>query len=474
MSGIKTYRVRNFMKFPSFFSSAALLGAVSVSLAGASRSPGQTAPKPRASTRPVTATLPITSDTGNSSTSAATDPVGFTSLSLPANSDSRISIPLTRPAAFSGAISAVSGNTLTVASSAAFTANQFAYAQGTQSNTYYAIIGPLINTVSGTVSVTNGSNAITATAGLSGLTAGDEIIVNGLAYNVASVTDDNDAVLSRAYTGTTGTGLTATYDHSPKEGSYYTVTANGTNTLTVNLNGDSLSAVAAGTSVTLIPYWTLGTAFPASDAGTSYTASTGTGGFNRQTQILLPNLTSAGINLASSGTYYNYNGAWRVAGSDGTASYDDTILPPSTYFTVRNASATTTFTPAGGVYMNRIVAPLDTQASTAQDNAVALPRPVAVSLNDLGLIDSGAFSPSTGTGGFARTDTLLVYDNTVLGINKASSATYYYYNGGWRLAGTDGTADYGATQIPYGVGFTIRKYATTNAVTSFWQNTRNY
>ncbi len=464
------------MKLPPLFSSAVLFGAVSISLAAVPGLSGQTASKAKAPitvTRPVGSVLPITSDTPNSTTSAATDPVGFTTSSLPANSDSLISIPLTRPAVFSGAISSISTNTITVSSAANFTASQFVYAQGTQSNTYYAIIGPLLNTVSGTVSATNGSNAITATAGLSSVAVGDEIIVSGLAYNVASVTSDTAAVLSRAYTGTTGSYIVS-YDHSPKEGSYYTVTANTANTLTVNLNGDTLSAVAAGTTVTLIPYWTLGTAFPASDAGTSYTISTGTGGFSRQTQILLPNLVSAGINLASNGTYYNYNGAWRIAGSDGTVVYDDTILPPSTYFTVRNVSNATTFTPAGGVYMNRITAPLDTQSSSAQDNAVALWRPTAVTLNDLGLISSGAFTPSTGTGGFARADTLLTYDNTLIGINKASSATYYYFNGGWRLSGTDGTADYGTTTIPYGVGFTIRKSSTTNSLTSFWQNTRTY
>ena len=266
------------MKPPTLFSSAVLLGAVSMSLAAAAPAFAQGITRAKPGVRPTATVNPITSDTSTSSTSAATDPVGFTSLSLPANSDSLISIPFTRPAVFSGAIGSVSSNTITVASSPGWTANQYVYGQGTQSNTYYAIIGPLLNTVSGTVTVNNGSTAVTATAGLSGVVAGDEFIVNGLAYNVASVTSDTALVLSRVYTGTSGAGLAATYDHSPKEGSYYTVTANGTNSLTVNLNGDSLSTVTAGTSVTLIPYWTLGTAFPASDAGTSYTTSTGTHG----------------------------------------------------------------------------------------------------------------------------------------------------------------------------------------------------
>ncbi len=418
--------------------------------------------------------------TGFGQTTATTDPVGYTALPLLANSDSLISIPFTRPVAYAGAIGSISGSTITLATSPGFTASQFVYASGTQSNTYYAIIGPNVATVSGTVTATNGSTAITATAGLSSLVAGDEIIVNGLAYNVASVTSDTAAVLSRAYTGTTGSGLTATYDHSPKEGSHYTVTANDTGSVTVNLNGDSLSTVTAGTSVSVIPYWTLGTAFPSTDAGTSYIASTGTTNRTRGTTLMMPDLTSAGFNLGTSASYTYYNSAWRLVvstGLDTTDSYNDTILPPTTYFTVRNGSTATTFTPTGGVYMNRLTVPLDTQASTAQDNAVAVPRPTATTLNDLDLISSGAFTASTGTTNRTRGDTLITYDNTQAAFNKAASASYVYLTGAWRLVtstGVDTSTDYGTTALSYGTGFTIRKIAVTGGVTSFWQNTRNY
>ena len=406
---------------------------------------------------------------------ATTDPVGYTTASLLANSDSLVSIPFTRPAAYTGAIASISGNTITLAGTPGFTASQYVYAAGTQSNTYYAIIGPMLTSLTGTVSVTNGSTAVTG-SGFTAIAAGDELIVNGLAYNVASVASDSALTLSRAFTGTTATGQTASYDHSPKEGSYYTVTANGTGTLTVNLNGDSLSAVAASTSVSLIPYWTLGTAFPDSAAGTSYIASSGTTSRTRQTQIFTTDLTSAGINLVQSATYFYYNAAWRLAGSaDPTVSYDDIVLPPSTYFTVRNASTATTFTPTGGVYMNRLTIPLDTQSSQQQDNAVAIARPAPVALNDLGLITSGAFAASTGTTTRTRTDSLQVYDNTQIAFNKVPSANYFYYNGGWRLAGaTDPTVDYGTTTLPYGTGVIIRKAATPGGTTAFWQNVRNY
>ena len=418
--------------------------------------------------------LLVSAAQGFAQTTVATDPVGYTSLPLLANSDSLISIPFTRPIAFAGAIGSISSNTITLASSPGWTVNQFVYVAGTQSNTYYAIIGPNIAPISGTVSLTNGTTAVTATSGLSSMVPGDELLVNGLAYNVASVTSDTAAVLSRAYTGSTGSGLAATYDHSPKEGSYYTVTASGTNTLTVNLNGDSLSTVAAGTSVSLIPYWTLSTAFPASDAGTSYIASTSTGIGGRATQIFLPDLTDAGINLAPTSAYYYYNNFWHLVGGNITVSHNDTILLPSSYFIVRNFTTPTTFTPIGGVYMNRLSVALDTQGSSQQDNEVAVNRPTAFMLNDLDLITSGAFVASTSSGIGGRADQLFVYDNTVSGINKAPSATYYYRAGAWRLVGGNITTDYGSTTIPCGTGFTIRKARNNTGSTAFWQNTRNY
>ena len=143
---------------------------------------------------------------------------------------------------------------------------------------------------------------------------------------------------------------------------------------------------------------------------------------------------SHGINLAATSIYYYLTGAWQLdGGSDPSVVPNDTILPPSTYFTVRNAATATTFTPVGGVAMNRLTIPLDTQGSAAQDNPVAITRPVAIALNDLGLIDSGAFIASTSNK--IRADLLFFYDNTSPGINKAASAIYYYYMGrvavGW-------------------------------------------
>ncbi len=50
---------------------------------------------------------------------------------------------------------------------------------------------------------------------------------------------------------------------NPKEGHTYPVTANGSNTLTVNTTTDNLTGITANTQLILIPYWTPATIFPA-------------------------------------------------------------------------------------------------------------------------------------------------------------------------------------------------------------------
>lgn len=70
-------------------------------------------------------------------TTAASDPVGFVTVNVPANSDAVISVPLNRAAVFKGVIQSISGSTITVAgTSPAWTGNQFVQALPSQVNTY--------------------------------------------------------------------------------------------------------------------------------------------------------------------------------------------------------------------------------------------------------------------------------------------------------------------------------------------------
>ena len=141
-------------------------------------------------------------------TSPTTDPVGFTTTSCLAPSDTYVSIPFTRPSEFTGTVQSASGNMLTINGTPGWANSQFVYAAGSQPNHYYVLIG------------------------------------NG---------------------GTT----------NPKEGHIYQITGNGPNTLLIDATSDNLTGIVASTQVTVIPYWTLATIFPASDAGVSSCSSIG-------------------------------------------------------------------------------------------------------------------------------------------------------------------------------------------------------
>ena len=74
-------------------------------------------------------------------TSATTDPVGFTTTSCLAQSDTYVSIPFTRPSEFTGTVQSASGNMLTINGTPGWTTNQFVYAAGAQPKHYYVLIG---------------------------------------------------------------------------------------------------------------------------------------------------------------------------------------------------------------------------------------------------------------------------------------------------------------------------------------------
>src|ERR1700716_2736602 len=72
--------------------------------------------------------------------SVVTDPVGFTTETLQASSDTFVGIPFTRVPKFVGGLSSTSATTITF-SGTPFIASQFKYVQGTQSDHFYALVG---------------------------------------------------------------------------------------------------------------------------------------------------------------------------------------------------------------------------------------------------------------------------------------------------------------------------------------------
>ena len=309
------------------------------------------------------------------------------------NSDTFFSTAFVRPSSASLLVASVSGNVVSVTPAPGWTTNQFVYASGSQSNTYYA-----------------------------------------------------------------------RFTSGAAEGRIYPITANASASVTLNLGTDNLSNVTANDTISIEPYWTLGTIFPNGN-GVNVSPTVG----NRNTEILTPDLTSSGINLSATKVYFFNAGIWKQVGQ-GSVNHNDDIIQPNSYLCIRHNVATNTTVFAAGVVVSANLAiPLRNQPGVQQDNAVGLLRPIAVSLNASGLISSGAFQPSPIPG--SRTDELLVFDNTVASRNKSASAVYYYWQNAWREVGF-GSADVGANLLMPGTGFIIRK--GTNNATAVWTNSPNW
>jgi uncharacterized protein (TIGR02597 family) len=259
-----------------------------------------------------------------------------------------------------------------------------------------------------------------------------------------------------------------------KEGAYYTVTNNGADTLDVVLAPEDLSSVAAGNQIRIIPFWTLNTVFP---GGTGVVASVSATISGRRTQILFPDLTTDGINLSASATFYYFNNAWRKQGVPATSNLNETVILPDQYVIGRqqNNADTTTMVAPGQVVLSKVRIPLyanPVATTTNQDNAVAIYRPSVQTLNESQL--TNAFVASTTATLAGRRDQLLTIDNSVQGINKSASATYYYFNNGWRKQGVPATVDFGPSNIfNPATGVIVRK-VTNDTTTAIWVNPANY
>lgn len=73
-------------------------------------------------------------------TNVVSEPSGFCKLTLLGNSDTIVSLPFTRTEVAAGLVETVAGSQIQVKGAPAWVANQFVYAAGVQSNTYYLLI----------------------------------------------------------------------------------------------------------------------------------------------------------------------------------------------------------------------------------------------------------------------------------------------------------------------------------------------
>jgi uncharacterized protein (TIGR02597 family) len=164
-----------------------------------------------------------------------------------------------------------------------------------------------------------------------------------------------------------------------KEGHTYAITDNTNNSLTVMASAlDDASGIPANTQIEVIPYWTPATIFPASDLGTSFTATASPPTY--QTLLRVPDYNAASyLALPAAEYYFSGNastGHWQRVTPAGVG--DDDPLLPDGYFVVRNATGVSSgsLTNIGTVLLKKLAVPLIAQGSQTQDNPVSMVRPV--------------------------------------------------------------------------------------------------
>lgn len=250
-------------------------------------------------------------------------------------------------------------------------------------------------------------------------------------------------------------------------GQFSTILSNTANAVATEYESDILGSVQVGDRVVIRPYWTLGTLFPASSAGASFVASTSNFTAGRRTEILFPDVTTVGVNKSPASLYF-FNSYWRKSGSV-SENKNDTIIPPDTYIIIRgnNYATSTKLVISGAVQPGPQVVSLLSSSSTRNDNPAGGVLPIDTPLEDLNLVEEGAFIVSTSNFTAGRGDELLLFDNAIAAKNKAPS-TVYFYNSYWRKSGSVAT-NQNTTLIPAGSAYVIRKKQTLSNETTDWK-----
>jgi len=252
----------------------------------------------------------------------------------------------------------------------------------------------------------------------------------------------------------------------PARGQYATITANTESSITAEFESDILNSLSAGDQLSIFPYWTLGTLFPSSDAGLSFIASTNNLNSGRRTEVIMPDVSSTGINKAPEGIYF-FNSNWRRVGNVGVNA-NDTIILPDSFLTIRgNNYASNTELVMTGSVISKFVVPL-IAGTVKTDNPVGIPIPARMTFGQLNLVQSGAFTQSTNNLNSGRRDELIVYTaNSVTPAINRSPEGIYFYNGFWRKVGEVGI-DRTEELLPDDAVLVIRKYQTNETVTVDW------
>ena len=229
------------------------------------------------------------------------------------------------------------------------------------------------------------------------------------------------------------------------KGVCYRITGNGANTLTLDTEGDDLTAhpplggVAASDSLRIRAYSRIRDVFEVNGLPVIEARPNA---FTPRDDILIPSSLSVGMNKAPSLTIYYLEGqGWRAAG-EGTTDFSDYPLNPNEGLILRRRNpANLSIMSVGAASVIRAVSFVPGGDGTSpNDTYISLLHPVPVTLDQSGLrsVDQTNSVIKDSTSDFARQDELLAFDPNATGFNVAPSITYYYRAGqGWKQVGNN-------------------------------------
>ncbi|MEX0321951.1 MAG: TIGR02597 family protein [Puniceicoccaceae bacterium] len=235
-----------------------------------------------------------------------------------------------------------------------------------------------------------------------------------------------------------------------KEGAYFTILSNGSDTLTLEIVDTDLSGVASnasdpalGDAIDIYPYWTPATLLPATlPAGSSILLFDKSTTINKSAAVLL-----------------NYNGTNWLRGFSVA---NDELLHPYESFVLRlpdSADVDLVFHGKVPMSKHRLVINNDGGSGTSvqTDFRISYMSPVSTTVSEMGL-------------GFEAGDSLLFFDNTASGINK-SAAIILNFNGTDWLQGFSVANDF---VIEPGQSMVFRKIGGTTQPEVVWASLQNY
>ncbi|MCX6858256.1 MAG: TIGR02597 family protein [Verrucomicrobia bacterium] len=311
--------------------------------------------------------------------------------------------------------------------------------------------------------------------------------ISGISGNVLTV---NATLVASAYVYTSPTQTNYFYvsikstvnSASSVNGKWFQVLSNTSTTITVDPSNPAtvqVQGLAVGDTIEIIPFWTLNTLFP---NGQSLTATSNL----NILQDLISELPQdiAGVNLSTKPSSCYCTDLTEVAApgwynANTLEATGDNPIVPDSYLILKNKGASQPTTITGTVPMSNKTSSIVRLVSGRQDNFIVNPFPIAISLPETNLFESGAFEVTTNVNSVK--DILYVWNGSETGFNISASKTYIYTNdlsevpsAGWydanTLAGPFLLVD---KLVPAGGSMIVRK-ANGPAVEISWKAPKPY